>query len=88
MRNAAVAARAIGKGERALVVALVRKKDQQKVDAWGASIIAPDGPLAASAATWEDIYALAQAATHPPSSLLGYMRGKSVGLRPAFDVRA
>ncbi|XAY06107.1 hypothetical protein DSM112329_02970 [Paraconexibacter sp. AEG42_29] len=85
-RNVAVASSALIGGERAVVVALVRKKDMPKVDGWGASIVVSHGPVTTSSASWEDFYVLAQAAAEPPSSLLEFMRGKSVGLRQAFDV--
>jgi restriction endonuclease-like protein len=83
LRNVAVADRVRASNERAVVVALVRQQHAHKVDGWAGDYLTPGGRVTTASATWEKLYAAVPA---EDTTLRRYLRGKSVGLRPAFDL--
>lgn len=84
LRNVAVANAALGSGEQAVVVALVREQYAAAVDDWAQDFLLPDSPVSTGSATWEQLYAALPPDDHRLASLRNYLMHKSVGLRPAF----
>jgi hypothetical protein len=87
LRNVVFADRMCTSGERAIVVALMRRKNKPlSVATQVRQYLSSTCPVEVRAVSWEDLYSRLPRSEPKLASLISYFEEKSVNLRKAFDI--